>query len=104
MVFSGALTDLDWVKSGDLTLTRSGGFAFCYTGMDGTTPLSGCVREVATLAIASNTGSLKIRTLGGWSRIVASPVNQVTSPNVRYTIYEPIGNLLLPITTLHTQY
>ena len=64
MVFSGALTDLDWVKSGDLTLTRSGGFAFCYTGMDGTTPLFGCVRETASFTLGNNTGSLKLRSLG----------------------------------------
>ena len=104
MVFSGALTDLDWVKSGDLTLTRSGGFAFCYSGMDGITPLFGCARETASFMLGNNTGSLKLRSLGWWSRIIASPNTRVISPSVRYTIYEPIGNLLLPIITLHTQY
>ena len=64
MVFSGGLTDLDWVNSGDLTLTRSDGSAFCYAGMDGSTPLNGCTRETASFSLGNNTGSLKLRSLG----------------------------------------
>jgi hypothetical protein len=64
MLFSGALTDMNWIKSGVLSLTRSDGSAFCYSGLDGTTPLSGCARETANLSLTNNTGTLELRSLG----------------------------------------
>jgi hypothetical protein len=64
MVFSGSVTDMEWTKSGSLTLSRSDGFAFCYSGSVDTIPLSGCARENVTLALVNATGTLELRSLG----------------------------------------
>jgi hypothetical protein len=104
MIFSGSSTPIKWVKSGLLTITRSGGTAFCYSGLDGAISLSGCAREGVNLSLTSNTGTLQTRTLGKWTRLTVSPNTQVISPNIRYMIFEPVGNLLLPTTQLSTSY
>ena len=64
MVFSGSFTDINWVQSGSLTLMRSDGSTFCYSGIDGITPLSGCARETTSLILTSSTGTLELRSLG----------------------------------------
>jgi hypothetical protein len=98
VVYSSSTEQISWISSGSLSITSTWGTApFCYQWNDGATLFSGCTSTGVTLSLVSNSGTLVLETLGGYSRVKLSPTHLVSLTGSIIRISRDIGNTTFSI-------
>ncbi len=92
-VYSGSVENIEWKQPGTITLVRTLGAPFCYSGIDSVVgAFEGCVTQTGSVSVTAQTGSIAISTLGGYSGLSVTPVSVVPPSGVTLRIFREVGN------------